>query len=227
MVDDLDGDAPGRRAVEGAGYVAVERCPGFLIDLGLQRRLERLVGVVRAQEIGVTDEETLLVIVGVDEPAGDALGAVAADLAGVRVENVHAVYLDLELLGMDAANFNRDDVDVRLAEDDEEVSLAGVLEVVRHVEVGVHARLEHRDAPEFIELRSVGVVAEGAGDKDIETGIGGLARRRDEVGARDRAELRANEHRSRDARSRSHRRPRRIGPRRKRIRPARALARRR
>ena len=96
---------------------------GLLVDLGLQRRLERLVGVIRSQEIGVADEEALLVIVGIDKPAGDALGAVAADLAGVGVENVHAVYLDLELFGMDAANFNRDDVDVRLAEDDEKVSL--------------------------------------------------------------------------------------------------------
>ena len=51
--------------------------------LGLEGGLERLVGIARAEEVGVADEEALLVVVGIDEPAGDAVGAVAADLAGV------------------------------------------------------------------------------------------------------------------------------------------------
>ena len=55
--------------------------------------LSALVGIVRAEEVGVADEEALLVVVGVDEPAGDAVGAVAADLAGVGVEDVDAVDL--------------------------------------------------------------------------------------------------------------------------------------
>ena len=59
--------------------------------------LSALVGIVRAQEVGVADEEALLVVVGVDEPAGDALGAVAAHLAGVGVEDVDAVDLHLDL----------------------------------------------------------------------------------------------------------------------------------
>jgi hypothetical protein len=33
----------------------------------------------------MADEEALLVVVRVDEPAGDAVGAVAADLAGAGV----------------------------------------------------------------------------------------------------------------------------------------------
>lgn len=66
-------------------------------------------------------EEALFVVVGVDEPAGDALGAVAPDLAGVRVENVDAVDLDPDL-----AVLGGEDVDVGLSEDDEEVALAGV-----------------------------------------------------------------------------------------------------
>ena len=61
------------------------------------------------------------------------------------------------------------------------------------MQVGVHARLEHRDAPELLELGGVGVVAEGAGDQHVEAGVGGLARSRDQVGPRDGAELRANE----------------------------------
>jgi len=95
----------------------------------------------------MTDKEAFFVVVGVDEPAGDAFGSVTTDFAGVGVEYVHAVDLDADLTGFGFKN-----VDVRLAEDDEQVALAGVLEVVGHVQVGVHARLEHRDATEFVEF---------------------------------------------------------------------------
>ena len=61
------------------------------------------------------------------------------------------------------------------------------------MQVGVHARLEHRDAAELIELRRVGIVVERAGDQHIEAGVAGLARGRDQIGARDGAELRADE----------------------------------
>ena len=104
------------------------------------------------------------------------------------MEDVHAVDLDLDL-----AALGREDVDVRLAENDEEVALAGVLEVVGHVQVGVHARLEDGDAAELVELRGVGVVVEGAGDEHVEAGVAGLAGGGDEVGAGDGAELRADE----------------------------------
>ena len=50
----------------------MEGLPGLVVDLGLERGLEALVGVVGAEEVGVADEEALLVVVGVDEPAGDA-----------------------------------------------------------------------------------------------------------------------------------------------------------
>ena len=78
MVDDFDRDAAGGGFVEGAGGVAVERCPGFCVDLGFEGGFERRVRIVRAQEIGVADEEALFVVVGVDDPAGDATGAIAA-----------------------------------------------------------------------------------------------------------------------------------------------------
>jgi hypothetical protein len=44
----------------------------------------------------VADEEALLVVVGVDEPAGDAVRAVADDLAGLRLEHVHPFDLDAQ-----------------------------------------------------------------------------------------------------------------------------------
>ena len=72
----------------------------------------------------MADEEALLVVVGVDEPAGDAVGAVAADYAGVGVEHVDAVDLDLDLARLGVVVLDRDDLDVGLAEDDEQVALA-------------------------------------------------------------------------------------------------------
>jgi len=43
----------------------------------------------------LADEEALFVVVGIDEPTGDAVGSVAADLAGAGLENVDAVNSDL------------------------------------------------------------------------------------------------------------------------------------
>jgi len=75
VVDHLDRDAAGGGFGEGPGDVAVEARPGLFVDLGLEGGLERLVGVVGAEKIGLANEKALLVIVGVDEPAGVALGA--------------------------------------------------------------------------------------------------------------------------------------------------------
>ena len=84
-------------------------------------------------------------------------------------------------------------IDVRFAEDDEEVALAGVLEVLGHVQVGVHAGLEHGDAAQLAELGGVRLVVEGAGDQHIEPGIACLAGGGDQVGALHGAELGADE----------------------------------
>ncbi len=159
MVDDLDGDAPRLGFLKRAGGVAVQGGPSFLVDFGLEGGLERLIRVVRAKEVGVADEEAFFVVVGVDEPAGYALGAVAADFAGVGVEDVDAVDLDADLAGF-AVCAGVEDGDVGLAEDDEEVALAGVLEVAGHVQAGVHAGFQHGDAAEFAELGGHGIVVE-------------------------------------------------------------------
>ena len=98
----------------------------------------------------MADEEALLVVVGIDEPAGDAVGAVAADLAGVGVENVDTVDPDLELLAFATVSLDREDVDVRLSEDDEQIPLAGVLQVAGHVEVGIMRALRMGMRPSFL-----------------------------------------------------------------------------
>ena len=69
----------------------MERFPRFAVNLRFQRRLERFVRVVRAEEIGVTHEKTLRIVVGIDEPAGDAVGAVAPYLARVGMKNIDTV----------------------------------------------------------------------------------------------------------------------------------------
>ena len=43
----------------------------------------------------MTDEEALFVVVGVDESAGDAVGSVADDFAGLGFEDIDAVDSDL------------------------------------------------------------------------------------------------------------------------------------
>lgn len=95
VVDDFDGDAAGGWLGEGPGGVAVERFPGFQVDLGFEGGLESFVGVVGTEKVSVAHEEAFLVVVGVDKPAGDAVGVVATDFSGVGVEDIHAVDSDL------------------------------------------------------------------------------------------------------------------------------------
>ena len=57
----------------------------------------------------------------------------------------------------------------------EQVALAVVLQIIGHVQVGVHARLEHGDAAQLVELRRMGVVVEGPDNEHTEVGIAGLA----------------------------------------------------
>src|SRR5689334_16707844 len=125
----------------------------------------------------MANEEALLVVVGIDEPAGDAVGTIAANLAGRRVEHVDALHMHAQRAVVQVQN-----VDVRLAEDDEEIALACGFELATHMEVGVHAGLEHRDASELAELAGVGLVVEGARDEDVEAGVAGLTRGPYEVG---------------------------------------------
>ena len=95
VVDDFDGDAAGWGLGEGAGRVAVQGGPGFLVDFGFEGGFQRLIGIIGAEEVGVADEKAFLVVVGVNEPAGDAVGPVRAYLSGLRMEHVYAVDGDL------------------------------------------------------------------------------------------------------------------------------------
>jgi hypothetical protein len=87
------------------------------------------------------------------------------------------------------------DVDVGLAEDYKQVPLPGVFQVLGHVQIGVHAGLEHGHAAELAELGGVGVVVEGAGHEHVEAGVPGFAGGGDQVSPLHGSELRADEDR--------------------------------
>ncbi len=76
MIDDLDRDLAGFGFFKGIGGGGIQRSPGGFVDLGAQGALELFVGLVGASEVGVADDEGLLVVVGVDEPAGNVFGGV-------------------------------------------------------------------------------------------------------------------------------------------------------
>lgn len=125
MVDDLDGDSAAFGLGEGARGVAVQTIPGLLVDLGLERFAQPVIGVFCPEEIGVADEKAFLVIVGVDEPAGDGVGFVTDHLSGLRLEDVDALDEDAELIARHGF-----DLDVGFAENDKEIALAGIFKIL-------------------------------------------------------------------------------------------------
>jgi hypothetical protein len=95
MIDDLHSDTTRFGFGEEAGGVAIQCGLGFFVDLGFEGGLEGAVGVVCTEEVGVADEETFFVVVGVDEPASDTLWTVTTHFAGLRMEYVNTVDSDL------------------------------------------------------------------------------------------------------------------------------------
>src|SRR5262245_61066239 len=93
VVDDLDRDAALLRLVEPTSAVAAQGGPRLLIDRGFEGRLEPGVRVVRAEEVGVAYEAALPIVVGVEEPAGDTVGAIAHHFPSLRFEDVDSVHL--------------------------------------------------------------------------------------------------------------------------------------
>ncbi len=73
MIDDLHGNAPCLWFGKWPRYVAVQTLPGFGVNLRFEGGFECLVGIVGPQEVGVAHEETFLVVVGINKPAGDTI----------------------------------------------------------------------------------------------------------------------------------------------------------
>jgi hypothetical protein len=136
----------------------------------------------------VTYKEALHVLVSIDEPTCNAVGSVTDHFAGLWFEDIYSVdsYSNLSVrVG--------DQVDIWLSKDNEEISLAGVLEILCHMQIGIHPGYENGHVPERVELGGVGFIVECTGDQDIETCISRFACSRNEVCAEDGSKLWANE----------------------------------
>ena len=92
----------------------MKRFPGFPVDFGLESSLEGFVGVVGAEEVGMADEEAFLVVVGVNEPASDAIGAIATDFSCAGDKDIDALHFHAQ-----SAILLRQEFNVWFAEDDE------------------------------------------------------------------------------------------------------------
>ena len=122
--------------------------------------------------------------------AANAFGVVGTDFPRVGVEYIHAFHTHANssvLLILD--------VDVGLTKHDKEIPFARILQLVGHVKVGVHLGFKDWQRPKLGQLGGMRIEIEGTGDHDVEPGIGRLARRIDEIGARHRAEFRAEKDR--------------------------------
>jgi hypothetical protein len=85
-----------------------------LVDFRLEGSLECFVRIVGAKVISVADEDCFFVVIGVDEPTGNAVGAVASNFTRVGVEYINPVDLD-----PDASMLGVENINVRFAEDGE------------------------------------------------------------------------------------------------------------
>ena len=81
------------------------------------------------------------------------------------MEDIDAVHLHLHLVT------GGEQRDIGLAEDHKQVPLAGVLEVVRHVQIGVHPCLQDRNPPQLVELGRVRFEVERTRDQHVEVGL--------------------------------------------------------
>jgi len=175
MRPDFHGDAAGFRGRELAAGGAVEAGPGVGVDLGFQGGFQFLIGVLAAEEIGLTDEEAVGVVVGIDEPAGDVVLdlAGAADFAGGGVEDIDAAEVDRAdaVLGAVAR-------DVGFGGHDEQVAAAGFAGFCG-VAFLAHAGFQHDKAAEvhrgLAHLRVEGEAADGQGVGPVAAFAGGFA----------------------------------------------------
>ena len=117
MIDHLDRDLAGLGLLKGVGGRRVQGAPGGLIDLGPQGALQFFVRLVGAGKVGVANDEGFLVVVGVDEPAGNVVGGVGAHFASGRVVNVQAFKMDSDLAVLLYAAVNYGPLGISLKQD--------------------------------------------------------------------------------------------------------------
>lgn len=88
----------------GAGHgclvVEVQGGPCRFIDVGFQGAFELVKRLIGSREVSVANKETFAIVVGADEPAGDIVRRMAANLAGRWVVDIHALDFDDEFSGL-------------------------------------------------------------------------------------------------------------------------------
>ena len=149
VIDHLDSDCACLRWSERPTAGPIKGRPCLLVDLGPEGLPQASVWVVRAREVGVTHEEALAVVVRVDEPAGECIRVVGADLSRRRVVDVDASDLNLDLVLRGSL-----DLEVGLAEDREEVARARLLEKLLAIDRSRFIRTGGGSLPNFAPLPS-------------------------------------------------------------------------
>lgn len=90
MVNDFDSKTTGRGALERTRPIPGERCPGLLVNLGLQTGFKLFVGIIGSQKISIMDKEDFFIIIRVDELGSNIILARSSHAAGFRIEHVNA-----------------------------------------------------------------------------------------------------------------------------------------
>ena len=184
MINHFNSDSSGLRFWERSRGVAVQAFPGNFVNFGFESGFEGFVWIVGSEEISVADKEVFFVIVGVNEPASDAIGSTGLDFARLGTEDIDAVEFDLDVLVLDALN-----LDIGFTKDDEEVPGSGVLEVVCHVEIRVHPGFEDGDVAKSGEVSGMGIEAESTGNQDIKSRIASFTSCAHKIGTRNGSKL--------------------------------------
>src|ERR1700743_156687 len=101
------------------------------------------------------DKETLFVVVSVDEPTRNSVCPVAPNLTTGGIEHIHPGHLDPDpRIGLGQQR------DIRFAENHEQIPFSSVLELLRHMQIRIHSRLEDWNSPQSAELSRICFVVE-------------------------------------------------------------------
>ena len=177
VVDDLDRDLrPVLAGVERQRHRAAVRLDQLLVDLGAEVLGQPRPAVLLAGhgEEDLAREEAAAVVVGVEQPHGDAPRVARLDLAGLGVVVVEAVDLDL-VLARRARPWRRARSSTSGWPMSQKLLVAGALLLqVLGQQVGVHLRLEERHARPSRGQSSMSLAASGSNWKAAKTRSAGL-----------------------------------------------------
>lgn len=174
VIDDLDGDAPLFAGFEGEGDGAAVGLDLLFVDLGLEALLEFCPTVVFPGhgEEDLPGEEAAAVVIGVEHPHGNLLGAAAVDGAVAGVVVIETVDGEEDRAGFRPLG-DQVQSDVGLADEPETLVAGAFLLEVVGLEVGVHLDFKEGDTGPvgLVDvLCGFGIELEGGEDEDLGAG---------------------------------------------------------